>query len=83
MFSGATEVVQKRYKDRQVFSIFLYSASNISRLLLTAKIERNVENGDPKNSCFFYTKCCTEGNWVISEVLGFGSEYQFHKNVEY
>lgn len=57
-------VVQKRYKARQVFGLSLHSASNISELLLTAKIEGNVANADPHNTCFLYTKCSTEGSWL-------------------
>lgn len=64
MFSGAVVVVQKRYKGRWIFNLFLYSASNIPELLRTAKIERNVANVGPHKTCFLYTKCSTEGIWL-------------------
>ena len=60
MFSGAVVVVQKRYKARRIFDLFLYSASNVPKLLWTAEIERNVANVGPHKTCSLYTKCSTE-----------------------
>lgn len=39
MFSGAVLVVQKRYKARWIFDLFLHRASDVPKLLRTAKIE--------------------------------------------
>jgi len=64
MFSGAVVNVQKRYKAKWIFSLFLYSASNVPKLLWTAKIERNFANVCPHKTCFLYTKCSTEGSWL-------------------
>lgn len=54
----------KRYKARWIFHVFLSSASNVPKLLRTAKIEINFANVGPHKTSFLYTKCSTEGSWL-------------------
>lgn len=64
VFSGAVVLVQKRYKARWIFDLFLYRVSNVPKLLWTAKIERNVANVGLHKTYFLYMKCSTEGSWL-------------------